>query len=572
MRLSTIFLLSCVALAPLSCKSRSSSESAVRVAEQENEESLKKLDKLMAEYKAAPAHVKQAAKLKVWNFVKDLDGTPPGTGRLRSILGVLVARAPQTKDMNEADKAASADRVYGAIHSEIVNRERFLPWSELENQFKAAGAMTAASEGALTTDLARLGKTKWLSLDGKKDPYDLLLIDPKESWVDVRIPIIKNAKKSIWLSSWAFYDDESGNEAADTLIERHKAGVNVRVMLDGPVSSGAKYAPPVDRLIAEGIEVIRWSHPRLFNFGMHRKIMIVDHGTSDAKVIFGGRNLGIQYSSINVKSDRDRWRDTDMLLTGSAANQAARIFATSWNGYLDFRPQFGQGTNYKEQFSSRMLTPIKAIPAEVPAEEGREKIALVDHEPSNKEREPKYIDPIYLVTLKMIASAKREINISNAYFVLTTPIANALKLAISNGVKVNIHTNSSASLDPEDKPLLGPIFSSLIEILKAPPAPGKPAATVYLQQTSTLHSKYLVVDGKFGWIGSYNIHPRSNRYESETVGIFYGDKIGSAVNRMFKDDASSGKSEAVEADQLDKVTLPKSEIFELIFSFIFEQL
>jgi len=30
---------------------------------------------------------------------------------------------------------------------------------------------------------------------------------------------------------------------------------------------------------------------------------------------------------------------------------------------------------------------------------------------------------------------------------------------------------------------------------------------VYLQQTRTLHSKYMVVDGKYGWIGSYNIHP-----------------------------------------------------------------
>ncbi|MNL50073.1 cardiolipin synthetase [compost metagenome] len=44
-------------------------------------------------------------------------------------------------------------------------------------------------------------------------------------------------------------------------------------------------------------------------------------------------------------------------------------------------------------------------------------------------------------------------------------------------------------------------------------------AEVYQRKGSTLHSKFMVIDNQIVIIGSYNLHPRSERVEGEIVVI-----------------------------------------------------
>jgi phosphatidylserine/phosphatidylglycerophosphate/cardiolipin synthase-like enzyme len=166
-------------------------------------------------------------------------------------------------------------------------------------------------------------------------------------------------------------------------------------------------------------------------------------------------------------------------------------------------------------------------------------VALVDQTPSNMLGDPTYQDPVYLATLAMIAKAKTTIDISNAYYIATPPIQEALKAAMlpPRSVRVRIHTNGEASVD--DPSLLRPIRRGFAPLMDQATAVGKPdLAQIFERNGSTLHSKYMVVDGTFGWVGSYNLHPRSYRYENEMVLAFNGKRIGQQVQAAFDDDVA----------------------------------
>ncbi|MEI6805950.1 MAG: phosphatidylserine/phosphatidylglycerophosphate/cardiolipin synthase family protein [Myxococcaceae bacterium] len=65
----------------------------------------------------------------------------------------------------------------------------------------------------------------------RKNNRTILLIDGKTSFPK-RLELIKNAKKTICVQSLIFKDDESGMAIAEALVEAHKRGVKVRVIVD----------------------------------------------------------------------------------------------------------------------------------------------------------------------------------------------------------------------------------------------------------------------------------------------------------------------------------------------------
>ena len=120
--------------------------------------------------------------------------------------------------------------------------------------------------------------------------YSRFLINGPASF-KAKDAMIKGAKKSLLISSWAFYDDTTGYEAAQMLIAKHKEGVLVQVMIDDTVASS--HGKKVVKLMQEaGVEVLR--HTDLDRGGdiWHVKVMIAD----DKYAIAGGMNFGDVYS------------------------------------------------------------------------------------------------------------------------------------------------------------------------------------------------------------------------------------------------------------------------------------
>ena len=72
---------------------------------------------------------------------------------------------------------------------------------------------------------------------------------------------------------------------------------------------------------------------------------------------------------------------------------------------------------------------------------------------------------------------------------------------------------------------------------------------IYLKKgfEQTLHSKVFVVDGFFGWIGSYNFHPRSHRYDNEFIWAFLDGVLGRKLFEIINADLVPEKAERVKS-------------------------
>ena len=103
---------------------------------------------------------------------------------------------------------------------------------------------------------------------------------------------IAAAKSSIAMESYIFNPDPVGIRFIDALIERVRAGVQVRLHLDAFGSLSLALSTEDSRMRDAGIELkwfntLRWYKPLRFNRRNHRKLLIIDQKS----VWLGGFNI-----------------------------------------------------------------------------------------------------------------------------------------------------------------------------------------------------------------------------------------------------------------------------------------
>ena len=299
---------------------------------------------------------------------------------------------------------------------------------------------------------------------------------------EVKDALIRSAKKSLLISSWAFYDDTTGYQAAQMLIAKKREGLDVKVMVDKKVKVGHG-KKVVEMMKKAGIEVLEVQESRA-NDIWHVKVMIAD----DQYAVAGGQNFGDVYSH---KGGSILWRDTDVVFSGPAVLDAKRLLAGEWNRYAS--------KNGFKSIDARNT-------AGLPYEGGSARVAVVMQNPPQS-------SPILVSIIKAMYAATKNINIENAYFVSLPVVTQAVLDARARGVEVNILTNSKESIDPEGVVIVEAMYKCLIPLAQA-------GANIHLYNGwrspgDTLHSKFMTVDGEFADIGSYNLHPRGERYDTE---------------------------------------------------------
>ncbi|MCJ8275253.1 MAG: phosphatidylserine/phosphatidylglycerophosphate/cardiolipin synthase family protein [Bdellovibrionales bacterium] len=232
----------------------------------------------------------------------------------------------------------------------------------------------------------------------------LMLMNGKMSY-PARYAMIKNAKKSIILSTFSIYSrrtssgdiaDESSREMVRILLEKKRAGLEVIVIYDGATSVLAQSQTAIDRLREGGVKVIKYNpvvsqnselplglsllpgairfatNQNPINNRWHEKTLIVD----GKYLLTGGLNWGDLYATGNTYSsysyrpqdffsqplireigvppqsswgplDPDSWRDTDLLVEGPVVTQAVRRLLFDFS-LLDLLGQSGRpGFKYK---------------------------------------------------------------------------------------------------------------------------------------------------------------------------------------------------------------------------------
>lgn len=351
---------------------------------------------------------------------------------------------------------------------------------------------------------------------------DELRILENEDSFEMRRKLLQNAKRSIHVLVWAVYDDETGREFRDLLLEAHERNpeMEIKLIVDGNIANlkGRKVLKTLEKKSNGKIKILRWKSKKYRANGNHRKIIVVDY----EHVIVGGMNIGNMYSHMATE---DKWRDLDVYIKGlNTARVAYNQFAEVWNKQID---------EHKKLKSTGRMAELELLRDARPTTP----VVFVDQHPGSA-TDHSYHN-IHTAIVKLMRDAKESIDIENAYFIMDPVIKAELQEVIKRGVKVRIYTNSSKSVDEQVVSM--PVIHSAREAFQM-------GAEIYLREGTTLHSKYMIVDNKISMVGSFNLHPRSLRFDAENVAVIFDKDYAQIMTRHFEE----GLKEATPHTQLDQ--------------------
>lgn len=345
-------------------------------------------------------------------------------------------------------------------------------------------------------------------VDSKVSSAHEFRILPNVKAFELRTNLIRQAQRSIHILMWGIEDDETGDLFVSELLNalKMRPWIDIKIITDGNISKfiGMK---SLKRLNAESqgkIGLIEWKISPYHGNGNHRKLFITD----SEHVILGGMNIANYYSHFNTEN---KWRDLDIYVRGKSVGEAGEeTFREVWNRQL-------------QEFSSlkKKYTTLKA-PDPSDEKDGRYPVVLIDQDPGSSTHP--YTHNIHTSVVKLFREARESVDIENAYFILDPILKKELRSLIERGVRVRIFTNSSDTIDE-------PVIS--MHVLQSAKEARKMGARVYLKRDFTLHSKYMIVDGKISMVGSFNFHPRSLHFDAENVAVFFHEEIAKELENHF---------------------------------------
>jgi len=313
----------------------------------------------------------------------------------------------------------------------------------------------------------------------------------------VMLAAIAAARTSVALSSYIFRDDATGRAFCDALAAAQARGVVVRVIIDG--IGGGYFRPGVTRRLQRaGVPVGRFMHSALpwrmpfLNMRSHKKLLIVDGRTA----FTGGLNIadGNRVS----QAPPHPIRDTHFRIVGPVVDQLTAAFASDWI--------FVSGEDLAGEAWFPSLVPAGTVPARV-----------VTSGPDADLRK------IELVILQAVACATRSIRLSTPYFLPNEVLTGALCLAASRGIRVDViipKVSDHRFVDWATRAHVEPLLRSGVRIwLDAPPFD---------------HSKLLVVDGTWCFVGSANWDMRSFRLNFEVNVEFYDSTLAEELDAIMR--------------------------------------
>lgn len=126
-----------------------------------------------------------------------------------------------------------------------------------------------------------------------------------------------------------------------------------------------------------------------------------------------------------------------------------------------------------------------------------------------------------------VASAMHEITIVSAYVIPTSELADALRVAVTRGVRVcvrlltnsinsNNHVSTYAAYRGHIRELLG-LVAEVHEVRAQAQSTARYIFPPILRKNLGLHAKYIILDGRRMVAGSANLDPRSRRINTEMV-------------------------------------------------------
>lgn len=317
---------------------------------------------------------------------------------------------------------------------------------------------------------------------------------------------LRKAEKFIFLEYFIIKEGIMWQSIEDILIEKAKAGVDVRLIYDdfGSMNLPRNFSK---RLRALGIKVFAFNpfRPVLairMNNRDHRKICVVDGRVG----FIGGINLADEY--INAIVRFGHWKDSAVMIEGEAVWSLSVMFLTFYNylaktdeDILKFKPE------YPELFDSDgYVQPFSDSPTD------DENVGETAH-------------------MNMINMAKEYVYIQTPYLVIGYEFVSALTTAAKNGVDVRIMLPHIP-----DKWYVHAITRSNYERLI------RDGVKIFEYKPGFVHSKTMISDDEAAIVGTTNMDYRSYYMHFE-CGIYF---IESRVVKDLKKDFEQTLDQCIE--------------------------
>jgi cardiolipin synthase len=278
---------------------------------------------------------------------------------------------------------------------------------------------------------------------------------------------IESAERTIHFESYIIHEDDLGQQFAEALMAKARAGVRVRLIYDWLGAISATSRRFWRHLRQAGVEVRCFNPPHIDSpFGWlsrdHRKMISVDGKVGFVTGLCVGRRW-VGYPEQNI----DPWRDTGVEVRGPAVADIERAFAQIWS-------EMGPAI------------PEEELPRDIPAV-GNVMLRVIASMPNTA--------GLYRLDQLIAAGARKSLWLTDAYFVGTTPYVQAVCAAAKDGVDVR---------------LLVPQASDIMLIRSLSRAGYRPlleaGVRVFEWNGPMLHAKTAVADGRWARVGSSNLN------------------------------------------------------------------
>lgn len=389
------------------------------------------------------------------------------------------------------------------------------------------GGATAIVSGRSPSDDPRIAQLDRLAVSSGEPPADICeevtIFHDAASTFDAMEAAIARAKHHVHVGYYIFESGRVGARICDALVERARAGVTVRVLIDD-VGSSAMSRAMIRKMKTNGIELARFHPVRFsrirnrFDFRNHRKILVCDGVVG----FTGGINLSDDYLpetgpagplSPSPPGRRRRlrrghpgpWRDTHVRMRGDAVRWLQLAFLCDFN------------------YAAGAL-PHKLDYFPPPTREGRHRVQIVTSGPDRD------VGPIESMYFAATALARSRVLVTTPYFIPNHAIIAALTTAARRGVDVRLLVPRRS----DSLVVTAAARSYYDEILAS-------GARVYEYQPTIVHAKTLVVDDFFAAVGTANMDIRSFRLNFEITAVLYGREHADELAAQFARDLASAK-------------------------------
>lgn len=309
------------------------------------------------------------------------------------------------------------------------------------------------------------------------------------------------ARHHLHLEYYLWTPDRVGTRLRDLLVEKARAGVAVRLLLD-PIGSDRinhRFLQPLREVGAQfawfnpiGLRRLRLKH---VNFRTHRKIAVCDGRIG----FIGGVNVSDDHSA--DCNGMEAWRDTHVRLEGEPVHRLQFIFLEDWYFATDHAP-------FEPEFF-----PHAPVPADGPW------LQIIESGPDNN----RYA--IAQCFFAAIAGAQRQVLLSTPYFVPNEALNTALISAALRGVEISVLVPKRS-----DSRLVTAAARSYYDALVGA------GVVIHEYGAPMLHAKRLIVDERIAVVGSANFDNRSLMLNFEAAVVIYDAELAVRLARGFAAD------------------------------------